>query len=394
MLYLIEVSVCLAIFYLIYEVFFSEETFFQRNRYYLLYTSLLSLMLPLLQFDFRNDKNQVLTRLNELTVNTKSIEDQISGFSVGYENLLIVLYLSVAFILSARFLYQLYRIKSILNDSKIEYLREYKLVRTEGKIPTSSYMQYLFWDNSLELKQEEAEKILAHEVKHIRDRHTYDLIYIQIYQIFFWFNPIVYLYEKSLKECHEFIADNAVLTEANLKSYNQLIVQSLFKKLNLNLTHNFNQSIIKKRIDMTLKARTHDWMFAKMLLLLPLLSLLLFAFSNNTNSEDSIAYRNAEPEIGMDEFYKILESEIEYPATINLQQDEKVLIQFEIQKDGSIENIKLLKGFHESYNRAALEAFITVSGTQHWKPAKVAGETVVQKMSLPIVFKKNSENGK
>jgi hypothetical protein len=115
-------------------------------------------------------------------------------------------------------------------------------------MPTFSFFNFLFWDNTQQLNKEEKDHILHHEQKHIWDRHSYDVIFLEIAKIIWWFNPIIYLIYKDLRMQHEYLADASVLRESSIKKYAKTLVKIVFQHNNLPLAHSFNQQEIKNRL--------------------------------------------------------------------------------------------------------------------------------------------------
>lgn len=387
MKYLLEVSVCLTIFYGGYILLFRQETFFQRNRFYLLLTAVLSLFIPLIQFDFFGENSSILLQPLK-TISNQS--NQMIGivetsYSVSWYQVLLWLYGVGALFFTLRLGWSLFQIYRLIQNSKIEIHRDYFLIPTQGKLPTFSFFKYLFWDNTVQLAPEEREKILLHELTHIQQRHTYDVLFLEVLKIVFWFNPFVYLYSQSLKNIHEFIADQQALGTSALPTYNRMIVQSLFKQLDFRLTHHFNKSQIQQRLKMLAKDRTKELNLLKIFIVIPLMSLTLLLFAQPTLG-DTETNRFATAEIGLDAFYKELQKNLEFPPEWLKEGEEgKLYLQFTVTAKGKIENIVVNKSFDERFDQLTIDAFKKTD--VDWLPAKVDGKVVSQRLTLPIVFK-------
>lgn len=394
-MYLFEVSVCIFVFYLAYIMLFRGETFYQRNRFYLLFGAILSLFLPLLEFQiFTNSNNTLSQTLQTVTIGTNQLNYQIEQGISAYQILVWVYLIGFVFALG-RFAWQMTHILKFILKSDIKVCRGYKMIETGGKLPTFSFFNYLFWDNTKELSEEEADKILHHELKHIWDKHTFDVIFMEMLKVVLWFNPIVYIYANTLRFHHEYIADNAVLKESDKASYRALMVRSLFQKLNIQLAHSFNQAEIKKRIDMMQKKPSEKLANYKLLLILPLLSFLILAFSIKDNlvekkenigkSKKESLNRFANAESNLDDFYQDLITHLKYPKSAEQKGLEgKVYIQFTVEKDGTLSNYKVLETFDDECAEAAIEA-IKKTKTR-WLSGKVNGKPVRQNVTVPINF--------
>jgi TonB family protein len=143
-----------------------------------------------------------------------------------------------------------------------------------------SYFNRIFIP-SPEVDESSFDSIVAHEKSHLNQGHYIDLFIIELMTMLQWFNPAVWLYEKSIKEIHEYLADEAVLNDGNNRGkYQALLVNQAMGGPVFLLTNQFNQSLIKKRIIMMKKMKTSRMARLKALLILPLIAGLLVAFAN------------------------------------------------------------------------------------------------------------------
>lgn len=393
--YLIESSVCLILFYAVYFFFLRHDTFFQRNRFYLLLSSFLAMVIPLLEFNLTPKSSQqiITVTLENISVSATNVEQTLettvtSTWSIA--TILLVVYVLMALLMVVRFIWRMTKLMRIIRNSEVQIRMDYKLINTQGELPTFSFMRYLFWDNTKKLTSDERSKIINHELTHIRDFHSWDVMYMELLKMVLWFNPVIYLYDRALKYHHEFIADAAVLKETSTQDYGKLLVQSLFKQMNLQLTHNFNQIEIKKRLAMMEKLRSPSYKFLKIFLLLPLMFIMLFAFSNGSPSVESVKqtndnYRFAGVKGGLGLFYKRLSKELRYPIEAQRKGIEgRVFVNFKIMPDGSLSQFKILKGLDKACDKEAIRAIKAVNVT--WLPAKMDGTLIGQKLTIPISF--------
>lgn len=395
--YFLESFFCFLVFYIFYFLVLKNETLFQRNRYYLLITSILALVIPLLDFGV---STQTKTTLLPITLDAVAVGVNNLEKGIKLENTLLIwisrVYGIITFILLGKFLFHIFKLLQVVHTSEVLHCRGYLLVNTQGKLPTFSFLNYLFWDNTRQLNESEEDKILAHELKHIWDKHSYDIIYIEFLKIFLWFNPIVYLYSRSLRLHHEYIADAFVLRETDSKTYGKLIIRSLFEHLDLKFTHSFNQAEIKQRLKVMNQLKTPAKLSWKVFWVLPVMICLLMAFSvrgkkevkpklDSENGEKIEMNRFATAKGGLDKLYQELNNVLVYPTSAKSRGiTGKVFIKFTVLQDGSLDAIHVTKGFDEACDKAALEAFKKVD--IEWLPAKVNGVPVKQSLFVPIIF--------
>ena len=187
LIYLLESSICLGLFYLFYLVVLRSQPSHQYNRFYLLATSLLSFVLPLLEIPLMTSggigkaagsyQNYILLDPAVLGPGATPAAEQ-SWWTWG--KLLLLLYAGGMLISLAALLRQVFQLLMVVRQSRIVPKHHYRLVFTEGRIPSSSFFSYLFWDNTQELSDKEAEQIMAHEEAHIREGHSYDVLYMAL----------------------------------------------------------------------------------------------------------------------------------------------------------------------------------------------------------------------
>ncbi len=151
-----------------------------------------------------------------------------------------------------RFLYELFQTFNHIRtrSSKSYKSKGYTLINTEGKFPTCSFYKYLFWDETQNFDEKESNFIIKHEEGHIHQNHTFDLIYLEILRIIFWFNPIFHGYKKAMLSVHEYLADEFALANSSRQGFIALLGRQVLQKHNLTLSNHFSKSQTVKRIKM------------------------------------------------------------------------------------------------------------------------------------------------
>ncbi len=293
----------LFVFWAFYQAFLKKDTFFERNRWYLLACLAVALLAPFLEIPLSKQSVAEIGVLQTLVLPSLSIEETQSANWSWVEVVRSVYFLGVCIALIL-FTVRLGKLVLLIQPlpasfatdrgSKVQLLSSLKA----GRVGTFSFFNYLFWDSSQNLTKAEEKLILEHELAHIRGGHSYDLIFIELYKIAFWFNPLVYLYEKEIRNQHEFIADRKAIASSSTEDYISLMVSTLFKSLQLDLVHSFHNQQIKQRIKMLhTKKTTQSVGNAKTALAIALVAttVLLVACSKQTLPEFDkgiIAYQN------------------------------------------------------------------------------------------------------
>jgi len=256
--YLIETSIIIGVFYLIYVMVYLGDKNSKFNRIYLISSSFLAIILPILRFPILDgQKIEYSTsihhaiQLPEIIISDgNTIVASQSLFNLTHA-ITLIYFIGLAFFF-VRFLYELYfTIKHIrINSDNSQKAEKYTIIKTKGELPTSSFYKYLFWDDSQSLNENESNFIIKHEEGHIRQKHTFDLIYLEILRIIFWFNPIFHGYKKAMLSVHEFLADEFALANSNKQGFIALLGRQVLQKHNLTLNNHFSKSQTVKRIKM------------------------------------------------------------------------------------------------------------------------------------------------
>lgn len=400
LIYTLQASVGLILMYALFWFFFRKDTFYKLNRFYLISSVFLSLLIPLFNFNFTpaSSNTTIVVMLDSISITSEKAGSIIKQNISLYQGLLIA-YLTGVAIFSLRFLFEIIQIIRLIRKNRISKRNNIKIVHLKEKYAPFSFLGYIFI-NDKDSKEEELKKILDHELIHIRQNHSLDLIFIELLTILQWFNPVVWLYRRSIKETHEFLADEELLNKGyDISCYQKALMHHAFGIQLNDITNNFNYSILKRRIIMMTKQKTKGSLRFKYLLLMPLLALLIAAFACNSETEEvqSKQMKNTPggtvymvvdkmPEFpgGTQGLMNYLAENIEYPETaIQDSIEGKVFISFVIDKDGSIYDVEVLRGVREDLDN---EAIRVVRDMPDWIPGEQNGVKVKVKFNLPVKY--------
>jgi len=295
-LYLFEVSISLALFYFIYWLFLKKETFFAVNRLFLISSILFSLIVPFINVSFMKISSPIASRqlIERTYVFGQTASTQTN--TLGIFDILWLIYLIGAGLFFLSFLYKLLKLFILIKKSSIQKISGVNVVFVEKDLAPFSFFNLVFVNKS-SISGDDFDRIVAHEMIHIRQYHSFDLLVMELLTIFQWFNPFVWPYKKSLKETHEYLADNAVIAQGcNAAKYQLLIFEQHVGVKLFEFANNFNHSQIKRRITMMTKRKSKRWAKFKVLLVLPLFSFLVltFADSNQTREPDKAKQKDVD----------------------------------------------------------------------------------------------------
>ncbi|UII30881.1 TonB family protein [Fulvivirga ulvae] len=295
--YLLEANICLLIFGLFYYLVLRNDTHFRFSRYYLLGSAALTLVIPLLHFNnpFTGDNAiplvndlQAIT-LPELIINLDNSPATETNGEAGLWSLPMIIslvYVGVIIVMLTLFLYQVYQIISFKRLKKDETIRhsEHLVIPTDGQLPTFAFFNMIFFDNTAPLSDLEKEKIMEHEAVHVSQRHTLDIMVMELVKILFWVNPVAWWMHKSLRDVHEYLADQSIIKYADSESYSSLLAKMALRQMSLSVGHHFNKSMTLKRIKMIKSPKTKfkNWKLASMIVVT---TLVVTVFSCNDVNE-------------------------------------------------------------------------------------------------------------
>ena len=295
--YIIQVVMFQLGFLLMYELLLKKETFFNINRLYLLVTPLVSLLLPLLKIeslsalvpaDSISALSQVLLPEVYIGGQPENIQ-QLPAVNVVQEQGLQINWWLVTYVagvvLSLILLLKKYQnLNHLFRFRRISEDKELRIIEVpNSKIACTFYKTVFLGDK---LSEAEKQQILSHELVHVKQKHSLDLVFFEALKIIFWFNPLVYIYQSRIATLHEFIADANVVKTTTRRSYYEQLLNTAFNTQNISFINQFfNHSLIKKRIIMLQKSRSKTIAKFKYLFVLPLLFMMLTYVSCSENKE-------------------------------------------------------------------------------------------------------------
>jgi TonB family protein len=288
--YTVKAGIALTVLYLFYWLLLRKDTHFYLNRFVLLFSVIVSLVIPSIRMFqvnvprvFENIPTLVIdfSKAGTLNQDVPSAIEQAAVTGINFWKTAFIIYMIGAAIVFCRLIYQAIFLHAITRLSKKVNYQGYTIVYMNNDMTPFSYFNRVFIP-AAHADESSFESIIAHEKSHLAQGHYIDLFIIEVMTVLQWFNPVMWFYEKSVKEVHEYLADNAVLNSgSNRGKYQALLVNQAIGGPVFILTNQFNQSLIKKRIMMMKKMKTSQLAKFKALLILPLIAGLLLAFVNS-----------------------------------------------------------------------------------------------------------------
>lgn len=402
MIYLVKASVCMMLLYGLFYLLMYKETWFRLNRVYLIFSVMLSLIIPLFRYsvDPGVSGNGMVYVLQAVQVFAVPDGGWVEGVTLS--EVFVYIYLTGVVFFTFRFLLRLAGLFDISLNSEYIYRDGLKIGLCSEPVAPFSFFRTVFISRSVK-ESGELEKILLHESVHIRQWHSIDVIFSELICILVWFNPAIWMIRSALKETHEYLADSGVkeLT-TDTAGYFQLLFSSVIG-VQPGLANNFNKSLTLKRMKMMTKARSRSLSVMKVLLVIPLVVILTVSFSFRYSVagpalitppalHESVAATipaDKEPQFpgGFDAMVKYLLENVKYPEHAKKDGIQgKVLVSFTVTKTGKIKDAKVTQPVNKLLDAEALRV---VNSMPDWIPGEVDGKIVDAEMTLPIQFKLN-----
>ncbi len=286
--YIIQVVLFQILFLAVYDFFLSKETFFTKNRWYLLGTMGVSFLMPIIKIP---TLQKVLPK--EMTFSFVDFVDMSVNESMMIETswlerlstVEIVFFVGVL-LFSLLFFIKLIKVFWMINNHQKIIKMKFTLVLLVQQTKAFSFFNYIFLGK--DIPKEKQEKIIAHELIHSQQKHTVDLLFFELLRIIMWFNPMIYVYQKRITLVHEYISDAAVVQSTTKEHYINNLLSDVFQVENISFVNQFyKHSFIKKRIIMMTKSKSNQLKQLKYLLLVPVIAMmLLYTSCEDTYVED------------------------------------------------------------------------------------------------------------
>ena len=398
LLYTIKSAFVLGILYVPYTLLLKKEDFFRFNRLTLLGILVLSIGLPLCNIPALSADNQPVVhaaqlQMIEIGIPIMQMADETDGPShtsspTWFQVASLIFLLGMMTVLFLR-LIQMGKMGSEIRKGSLWHSVEdgVDIHCHAGAVAPYSWLHHIVI--SLEDYEKNGHEIILHEKGHIHNLHSFDILLLTLVEMLQWWNPLVYMLGMSLRDVHEYEADDYVLHQGvSLRDYQNLLIRKAVGASSYTFANNFNHSLTKKRITMMCKKKSNPWMRSKALYAVPMVAIALSAFatpvfvnpiekdmeSGGTSSLTEGKVTNNFPigqtdqqkkkgtakmkgdkvldtcdklpefEGGQEQLMKLLQANVRYPeAAQSMGVQGRIVVEFRVQKDGSVSDVKVCK---------------------------------------------------
>lgn len=280
----LKIILCSSIFITVYYLFLEKERILRFNRMYLLSSLLLSYAIPFVTITLPTHHSGKTTQLIiEKTAQQLAVTPQEQE-SFNLPNVIWGIYILIASFLLLRSLISFLKIKKI--SGKKHVYHNHTILLTKENLSPFSFWKTIYMGESYMNNNVIDPRIFIHEKTHIEQKHSLDMLVLNVLRIFSWFNPILLLYNKAIITNHEFLADEAVMkSNYDIREYQNLILEEILNHQNPPLTHSFNFNNTKKRFIMMKTKKTKFSLLKKTAGITALISAVAL-FSERTYAEN------------------------------------------------------------------------------------------------------------
>lgn len=418
LIYGIKVNIAIGLFYLLYLLFLRKDTFLHIRRLFFLSAVLFSLLYPLFTVSVLGDLPFLNSRPVQTTVTvlvgnvaaTGVVEETVPAFLFPWRQIAMAVLFLVMLFFAIRFIWQLVTIFRLHTQSERTVMDGVVIYQLKREMTPFSFFRWIF----IHIEQhteEELRQILLHEQVHVRQRHSADILLMELLCVLFWWNPFVWLMKREMAVNLEYLADQGVLRRGiDSRDYQYHLLRLTYQKTAVQIVNNFNVSQLKQRIMMMNQTKSPGRKLAKYLLMLPLILVLITANSlyaqqqepqkkkQNMTAQSEKQPQEADtdgvfivvenqPEFpgGPAEMMKFLSDNIQYPVEAQKKGIQgRVVCNFVVEKDGSLSNFKVVRSVDPLLDA---EAIRVLSAMPKWTPGTQRGKAVRVRYTVPVFFR-------
>jgi hypothetical protein len=283
LLYITKVFIASGILFGYYWLFLRNKKFHHYNRFYLLAALIIPIVISFISIPVFSDPGNTVKEVLFQTITTISVEplnqynsvtEITSGSEWRWQSLLSAGYFLVCLALFIIMMRTMFYIIKLRRKYPFESVSKLKIYDTGEPGTPFSFFQSIFWNRELILDSKEGQQIFRHELFHVQQKHSADILFAEFISSIFWINPFFHLIKKELRAIHEFLADQYAIKNEDSTEYAQLLVQRILQTRTLAGSNYFFQTHIKRRIAMITQLKNKKYGYWSRLMVLPVTVLL------------------------------------------------------------------------------------------------------------------------
>ena len=440
LIYDAKVAVLIIVFYMFYRLMLSRETFHRVNRVVLLLTAVASFVLPLCVITLH--KTVRMEAVPTVSVGDLQMEVAADAGPVWWQMLLPLIFIIGVVATLGHTLTSILKVWLLIRRSEQHLKPDGTIVCVTGNAEVSpfSWMHYIVMNRSD--YEEHNAAILAHERGHIRLRHSWDLLLVDLLTALQWFNPAMWMLRQDLRAIHEYEADGEVLSQGiNARQYQYLLISKASGIGGYSIANGISHSTLKNRITMMLHKKSNRSSLLKLLALIPIVGLALALNARTVTDyvydepqkqqpvkkgkkagtikvngqeikvveQDDIVTMEGEvdQDQAKEEAFDVVEempefpggpkalmdylmTNVKYPKTaFDADIQGRVIAQFVVDKEGTVRDAHVVKSVDPALDAEALRV---INNMPKWRPGRQNGKVVNVKYTIPVSFSLDGNN--
>ncbi|MFS4493264.1 M56 family metallopeptidase [Maribacter sp. 2308TA10-17] len=313
LIFILKSVACLAILFVFYKLFLEKESIHIFKRFYLLGALVFSLIVPALVFTEYvevappTEVSYSVTQPTQVPDEVINVPPALEADVLDVAPILWGIYFLGLLFFGLKFIRNLFQIFRRIRKNPKYKLNRFTQVLLREKITPHTFFSYIFLNKTKFESKQIPKEVLLHEETHAQQKHSWDVVFVELLQVILWVNPFIYLAKKAIKLNHEFLADQAVLQkDIDETTYKNTLLSYLSpdsEKKYQPLANAINYSSIKKRFTIMKTQTSKKAILLRSLLLLPLLAAMLYGFSERNmvtylqNSDENMVINDVNVEI-------------------------------------------------------------------------------------------------
>ena len=290
-LFIFKLLLATGLLYGYYQFFLRNQRFHHYNRFYLLGITLISVIIPFLTIPVNlfwgSQQHPVLIQTLKV-INASGWEEPVIIYAranwftqwFSLQNGLWLVYIAGLVTGLFALLRSLLYIRRLQKNNAVEKIEQLKIYQTREPGTPFSFFRAIFWDQKIPMDTAQGQQIFRHELFHVKEKHSADILLLEILCCIAWFNPFFHLIKKEIKAIHEFLADDYAASSSNRYEYAELLLLHAIRQKTPALTHPFFHNQIKRRITMITQSNlVRRSGYLRRIMALPLLFVLVSAFA-------------------------------------------------------------------------------------------------------------------
>lgn len=298
-IYLLKTIIVSALLIVYYWFALRNKRFHYYNRFYLLSAVVLSMVLPLLNlnlFTFSSNSDKAISMFNVIYAEGET--EFIFGnkaATFNWQQLFLLLTIAISAVLLLMLTYRIITIYRIKKKFPVSPMQEFDFVNTDLQQAPFSFLKNIFWRNDISLEENAGRLILQHELTHIKEKHTWDKLFMQVVIAVFWMNPLYRLIQKELYLIHEFIADDKSVADKDTAAFAEMLLHAHYGKFSFDPAQPFFYSPIKRRLIMLTTSKEPRFSYVRRMMALPLLACVILLFAFRLQKENNEVITTVDP---------------------------------------------------------------------------------------------------